>query len=430
MLKSEALREQANHELGQAKAVAEKAQADNREMTAEEFGTYRKHFEAAAQLNEQRKTAINDEGVLSQAKALADELGIGGGDLDAQGQVTTTPGAPLRGKSLGAEVIASAEFKAMMSQFSGGRVPETSKVHSAPIGFKALITGAADASAGVFLTPEQTGILEMLGRRPLTIRDLISVRRTASDAVEFVRQVSHTNAAAPVPEATTAAAGAAAGPGGYKPEGAWTFERATATVKTIAEWVPATKRALADVAQLEGLINDELIADLAEAEELQVLAGDGTGENLTGIFNTSGIQALDAGAATLDVFAAIRRAQRLVRTNGRSVANAVLLNPVEAEIIDNARENGTTGAFLGGGPFGAVQRTVWGVPIVESEGVPEGSALIGDFSKAVLWDREQANVTFTDSHSDFFVRNLVAILAEERVAFAVTRPSAFVEVTF
>ncbi|MFV8181849.1 hypothetical protein ACNQQN_24810 [Mycobacteroides chelonae] len=33
----------------------------------------------------------------------------------------------------------------------------------------------------------------------------------------------------------------------------------------------------------------------------------------------------------------------------------------------------------------------------------------------------------TDSHEDFFVRNLVAVLGE-RVAFGVTRPPAFVSV--
>ena len=56
--------------------------------------------------------------------------------------------------------------------------------------------------------------------------------------------------------------------GGYKPEGAWAFAVVTAVVKTIAEWVPVTKRALADVAQLEGLINDELSADIAATEAL------------------------------------------------------------------------------------------------------------------------------------------------------------------
>lgn len=34
----------------------------------------------------------------------------------------------------------------------------------------------------------------------------------------------------------------------------------------------------------------------------------------------------------------------------------------------------------------------------------------------------------TDSHLDFFVRNLVAILAEMRAAFGVVQPNAFVEI--
>jgi len=60
--------------------------------------------------------------------------------------------------------------------------------------------------------------------------------------------------------------------------------------------------------------------------------------------------------------------------------------------------------------------------------VPAGVALVGDFRRAVLWDREQANITITDSHDNFFIRNMVAILAEERVAFGVIRPAAFVEI--
>lgn len=251
---------------------------------------------------EEIKTAKQDLAILDGAKALADEIGNPEdvkADLDAQGR------QPIRErvKSLGLQVVESPEFKAMLKPFTGGdgnvRIGEKTRIQSDPISIKGLFVGGTDTSAGAFVVNEQTGIVEMLGRRELKIRDLISVRRTGSDAVEYVEQTSHTNAAAVVAEATSSAPPTAPGTagalvldaaGGYKPEGAWAFVRRTAVVKTIAEWVPATKRALADVAQLEGLINDELRLDIAEAEEGQILAGDGSGENFTGIRNWSGVQ--------------------------------------------------------------------------------------------------------------------------------------------
>jgi HK97 family phage major capsid protein len=266
----------------------------------------------------------------------------------------------------------------------------------------------------------------------LTLRGLVSNRRTTSDTVEFVQQTSHTNAAAVVAEATSSAAPTAPGGagalvnvagGGYKPEGAWAYVVVTAAVKTIAEWVPATKRALADVAQLEGLINDELRADIAETEENQILNGDGTGENFTGIATTSGIQ---TQSFATDIFTSIRKGITKAKTVGRVNPNAILMNPADAESVDLTKDGNNQ--YYYGGPQTLNQRTMWGLPIVESESQTAGFVTVGDFTKAVVWDREQTTVTMTDSHADFFIRNLVAILAEERLAFGVTRPSAFVTV--
>jgi HK97 family phage major capsid protein len=311
-------------------------------------------------------------------------------------------------------VVTSEQYKAMIGQYPGGRIPDRARVQSDPIPVKSLFTGASDTSGGAFVVADQSGIVEMLGRRPLVIRDVISVRRTGSDAVEYVRQTSHTNTAAPVAEATTAALptqDGSTGPlvqaagGGYKPEGAWAFERDSTPVRTIAEWVPATKRALADVAQLEGLIRDELSADLAETEETEIMSGSGSGEHLTGILNTSGTQ---AQAWSNNILETLRKAITKARVTGRSVPNGIGLNPADVETIDLLQDN--EGRYYGMGPFAMGPRTVWGVPIVESEAVPSGTGVVADWSKAVLWDREQATVTMTDSHADFFIRNLVAIL--------------------
>ncbi|MGN7485361.1 phage major capsid protein, partial [Priestia megaterium] len=62
--------------------------------------------------------------------------------------------------------------------------------------------------------------------------------------------------------------------------------------------------------------------------------------------------------------------------------------------------------------------------------IAEGEALIGSFNMgAMLWDREDANIRVGEPQ-DYFTRNMVAILAEERMALTIFRPEAFVGVTF
>lgn len=427
MSKSKDLLGKASISAKAAREIAEKAIGEGREMSADERSRFDTKFAEAKKFKEDADAAAGDENLLTQVKSLSEQLGIVVAGPEAlPGDKPGNHGS----KSLGARVVAAKQFKDLMATFPNGKIPEKARVQSDPILLKSLIVGGSDTSAGAFVVSEQSGIVEMFGRRPLTIRDVISVRRTGSDAVEYVVQTHHTNAAKPVPEATTAAGGKAnletgeitlPDGSGIKPEGSWAFRRETATVKTIAEWVPATKRALADVAALEGLINDELVADLKETEENQIVAGDGLGENLDGILNTSGTQ---GQAFSTDIFETIRKALTKVRVVGRAVPNGIGLNPSDVERIDLARDNESR--FYGAGPFAMGPRTLWGVPIIESEAFPADTGVLGDFRKAVLWDREEATVTFSDSHADFFTRNLVAALAEQREAFAVTRPPAFV----
>lgn len=415
------LKERAEAESKTAREVAQKAADAGREMTEDERHTYDVSMKSLTEVLEGIKAVKSDEAVMAQAKEFADSVGV-----------AETPDVKARVRSLGVTIVDSPEFKSMLAGFPEGRIPAKSRVQTAPISVKSLFTGASSTSAGAFVVNERTDIVEMLGRRPLTVRNLVSNRRTTSDTVEFVQESSHTNNAAVVAEATSSAAPTAtsgnggavtftnATGGGYKPEGAWAFAIVQANVKTIAEWVPVTKRALADVAQLEGLINDELSADIAQAEEDQLLNGDGSGENFTGIANTSGIQ---TQAFATDIFTSVRKAITKLRTVGRVNPTALILNPADAEAVDLTKDG--QNRYYYGGPSAIGQRTLWGVPVVESEAQTSGYATIGDFTKAVVWDREQTTVTMTDSHADFFVRNLVAVLAEERLAFGVTRPTAF-----
>jgi HK97 family phage major capsid protein len=91
----------------------------------------------------------------------------------------------------------------------------------------------------------------------LSLRQLVTVLPTSSDAIEWVRESARVEAAAPVEEAT-----ALTGTTGVKPEGSLTFDLVQDTIKTMAIWVPATKRILQDAPQLQAYINSYLAYDL------------------------------------------------------------------------------------------------------------------------------------------------------------------------
>jgi HK97 family phage major capsid protein len=167
-------------------------------------------------------------------------------------------------------------------------------------------------------------------------------------------------------------------------------------------------------------------------EDEQILNGSGTGENLTGILQTSGIQSYDksdSGVATDNYADAIRRAATLSFL-AYYEPTGVVMHPNDWERIELSKDvNGqylvAVSVAMGGEP------RLWRLPVVDTPAIAEGTGLVGAFgSGAQLYDREQASIRISEQHSDFFVRNAIVILAEQRLAMAVKRPEAFVKVGF
>jgi HK97 family phage major capsid protein len=328
--------------------------------------------------------------------------------------------AAKSGGDLGQTVLDDPQFKAWLDSVApNGNVTNGLRLHSPRVDVKALVTGASATSAGAFIYDDNTNIVDAgVSRRPLTIRSLITNGNTSGDTVTYVRQGTITNNAAPVAEATATSGGS-----GVKPESAFALSVVSETVKTIAHWIPATRRALSDAGQIRTLINSILMYGLAEELEDQIVNGDGTGENFTGISNVSG---LTAQAYDTSLLITTRRARTKVMTTGRATPTGYLMHPLDWEDFDLLMDGENRYYF--GGPQQIYTPRLWGLPVVESEAATEGVAYVADWKLAVLWDREQANILVSDSHSDFFIRNLVAILAEMRAAFGVLRPAAFVEI--
>lgn len=434
-LKSQQLKEQMKGKWDEIKTLQAKVTDEDREYTQDERDTIEKTLDDVREIELAIEQEQKDEALASRIDEVDQLFQPQKGQKTApQQRPDGRQQPPMAAKSLGARFAESEIWQNWMTQIApGGRIADSTKGLSSPpveikdFGIferKELLTGVSDVSAGAFVVPEQSGIYEPLGRYPLTLRQLIDVRTTMSDAVEYVRQTVQVTQAAPVQEANvTTYSGATGEISGEKPEGTTRFERVQEVVKTIAVWIPATKRALSDVGQLRGLIDSELRSDLNEELENQLLNGDGTGENFTGLANTSNVL---AQAFDTDLVVTARKAITNLLINGRQMPTAWLFNPQDWESYDLMQDD--QGRYYWGGPLAQGPRTLWGVPVAQSFFQTQGTGWLANWRKMVLWDREAGTISVTDSHADFFIRNMVAILAELRAAMGVIRPTAFVEV--
>jgi HK97 family phage major capsid protein len=415
-------------ELESARTIAAKAEAEGRNLSGEERTQIKAHIDEARKSHGAILELDGDAKLLEDLNVLGQPVG----ELAKAGGVR-----PGKGKTWGERFTESADVKSWLERIAPtGIIPDSTKgISSPPVAFSAkdILAGGVtdgDGAAGALVNPQWLGLLDGLGQfqRPLTIADLVTRGQTDGDTVSYARVVGFTNNAAPVPEARGASQTGATSPQvtGRKPESSMELEKVTTNVKTLAHWLPATKRALSDAAQIRTLIDEFLRYGLAEELEDQIVSGDGNGENFEGILEVDGIQSIPFET---DLLVTTRKAKTAIRVNGRTAPTAYVLNPEDNERFDLMRDGSggseNSGAFLFGGPASTGVQTLWGLPRLESEAVPVGTGMLANWKMAVLWDREQAALTVSDSHEDFFVRNLVAILAEMRAAFGVIRPLAF-----
>lgn len=395
------------------------------------------------------KAAILEEGEvkgeIADAKAFLKQLSGNAETSASDKHAVTEAGMAMntRGKTFGELFTESDAYAEFVGRYAkNGVIPNAVKgVQSHPfsgaVDLKTLITGASDTSAGAAVRNDlYAPITDLVGERELTVADLVTKGSTTSDTVEYVRVTGKTNNAAPTAEATTAAPGTitfddpdyvVSTPSGTKPESAMTLEKVSTTVKTIAHWIPITKRAASDAGQVRTLIDNFLRYGLNEELEDQILTGDGTGENFEGI-TTAVTQTVGSAGTDLD---AIVDAIKTVRVTGRRRPTAVVFHPNDWYSTGFLTSKDSQGNYLVGDPRASVDQLnqLWGLQVVVSEAMTENTALVGDFRQAVLWEREGVSVMVSDQHSDFFTRNLLAILAEMRAAFGVLDVQGFCEVT-
>jgi len=325
-------------------------------------------------------------------------------------------------KSLGQQFVESQEYKS-----AGSRGTNAVRVNKA-------ISGLA-ASGGALVNPQRRADVVVNAQRTAFIRDLLTSIPTSSNAVEVMRENVFTNSAAPQ-QPSSASTAIGAGEFQTKTESNLTYELVTVPVRTMAHWIAASRQVLSDAPMLQRLVDTKLMYGLNLLSDAQLLYGAGTNQSLTGLMVDSGVSTVGEiatgttaanlpGAMLNHIRAAITKCQTFEYYN----INGLVVNPVDWETLETAK--GSDGHYIWVTvPNGGEQR-LWRVPVVVSNAMTQGDFLLGDWTMgATIYDREQMDIRVSESHSDYFVKNGVAILAEERYGFGIELPKAYCKGSF
>lgn len=371
--------------------------------------------EVSEQLKDHAVKASRNAELSTWAKEKVDELLIKQGELQAQlthaqqvlAKLETRGQEGGRHQSLGEQFVNNEAVRAFLAKTNPrGRVDVT---------FNAAITSVTtdtDGAAGDLVQNTRLPGVVALPQRRMTVRDLLSPGRMDGSTLEYVKETGFTNNAATVAE------------NAVKPESSMKFDLVTTSAKVIAHWVKASRQILDDASQLQSIVDQRLRYGLAYVEEQQLLNGDGTGQNLLGIVPQASAYTAPITVSGATIIDQIRLAL-LQAELAEYPSTGIVMNPKDWTRVELLKD--TQGRYIIGNPQGNAAASLWGIPVVTTQAMQEDKFLAGAFRLgAQLFDRWEARVEVSTENQDDFIRNMVTILAEERLALAVYRPEAFV----
>lgn len=365
-------------------------------------------------------TALGEEiAELKSLAAMSATVPAGGMDIVPNGDGSLAPKAaedkPVNIRSTRDVLAKSAEYQAFQS---GQRKTAVIEFGTDSLLGAAMAPGRGATTISLSTVSPQNMRLPRIEPYPLerrTVSDLLMHGTMDRPILEYYEETTFTNAAAETAEGTS------------KPEAAMAWTLRTSTASKIAVWIPATTEALADNAWLQSTLENRLQFMLQRRKEAQLMNGDGTGVNLLGITQRSGVQTQARGSDP--EFDALLRASTLIQVNSFYDPDAIVMHPNNWQYMLLTRT--ADGIYILGNP-GDPQAAgrLWGLEVRATTAQTAGTAVVGAYGTAAQeFERMGVTVTVSTEHSTYFIDNKVAILAELRDALAVYRPAAFATVT-
>jgi HK97 family phage prohead protease/HK97 family phage major capsid protein len=381
----ERLTKDRDSQLTLVKEILDSADELQRDLTAEESEQVEKATEKTKAIDAAIAQIKTDDAVFAEAKAIAATVG----PLEPGAHSDSGTGhLALTGKH--AKTLAAKLVKAMPRDRTGT---------------KALASGQQTTSTIVLPNVVETG------RPAVSVLDVLPTRLVAP-SYSFLRQSVRTNNAAPVAS------------GGTKPTSVVSVVAVENRLRVVAHLSEQIDHyLLSDAVNLERFVEDELVFGLRRAVETQVLTGSGSGENFTGVLNTSGIvsQTFATNALT-----SIRKGLTVLDAAGYT-PGVIVLHATDWEDIELLTV--TSGATdVRGVPIDPVARRLWGVPVVLNQGLGDDVALIIGQDAVTVDHDGVVDVRWSDAVASDFAANYVRCRVEGRFGVSVNQPGAVVMV--
>lgn len=397
----------------EAKAITRKAEDENRPMTDEEsakvadlvkeIGSYKSKVEEADQREALRK-AIDD--VVVPVDPGLKDLALKNEDVKTLGEAWVRSDAY---RSLKARGIPSGDWRTETREFG-------TKLTDAGLS----VVATTDAGGTLPLNPQVLPIVGRADQNPLVVANLFGQGTATQNLLVYLEETTTTPGVLSERYSDSDATITTTAEGTAKPAAYVDFTKRSKSLTKLAAFLPVSDEMLEDEPAIVSYINGRLALFIRQAEDSFLLS-----ELLAAVTATAA--AGDIGGS--NKFDAIAAGIVDVQTQGGSDPDAVLMNPLDFWKMSISKSAGD-GNYFGGTPYRGPQDNPWGIPVVVTNRVPTGTAIVGAFKfGATVWRKGGLSVAASNSHSDYFRKNLTAIRVEERIALTVFRPGAFSKVS-
>lgn len=383
-----------------AQDIAEAAKAAGIDLTEDEQTKISEHLDEVKALDEKIEAGAKSAALVSRLTSIKEPEPEHDGPVEG-GQKSAAP------RSIGERVVGSEAFRAFKAANPSG-VSAGVPVHidakgvgglaDLGIGRKAALTSQI-VGGGAYKETEPGYNSQLVADVPLTFLDLVTTGQTNVAYSEYRRVIAEVNNAAVVAESD------------LKPLSSVTTDTAESKAFVYADGFDVTNQTLADDGALVAFMDQRIRQHVRGVVEQKLFNGTGAGTQPQGILTATGTL---AQVFDTDIVTSLARAiDKFETNNGETGLQAIVMHPTDIWTLRMLK--GTDGHYLLGNPLqqGPIP-TPWGVPLVRSNKLTVGTALVGRFDSVHFLELDPLNVLAFNQHKDYAQRNMSYVRAELR----------------